>query len=470
MTTKKKPSYVPAPAVPAEMAQRVQTILEVLAGRLTMAQAARTLGMSRNHFQTILHRGMGALVSAVTPAEGGRPSKPQNVALLEQENATLRRENARLRETAQTSERFLQAASGLLQGRLRPARQSRRRKGPSASDDEGNEGEPRRTRRLRAIEHMRTLGLAAADAAAMCGVHASTVRRWKRRTVEPVPRPSPRRLAPAGAVKHATQLVCRLKGQVGAEALRRSVPELSRRQAARIKVETLTLMERARKHGLVRVRVTSPGVVRGMDGMHVRCVGGPVHALVSADAAVPYRTSVTAGAHYDAKLVARALGRDIEMHGAPLVYRLDRARAHDAPQVRELLEQHQVLVLHGPPHCARFYGQLERQNREHRAWSEELERNDASAVEPILRIAIEDLNTLWRRRALGWQTAAEAWDHRPEVNVDRAALIDEVEERAAAIRRHLQHRGEPADLAQRLAIEQALAIRGYLSQTIGGWC
>lgn len=26
-----------------------------------------------------------------------------------------------------------------------------------------------------------------------------------------------------------------------------------------------------------------------------------------------------------------------------------------------------VLVLHGPPHHPRFYGQLERQNREHRA-------------------------------------------------------------------------------------------------------
>ena len=55
---KSKPRYVPAPAVPAEMAQRVETILEVVAGRMSVAQAARTLGMSRNHFQTILHRGL----------------------------------------------------------------------------------------------------------------------------------------------------------------------------------------------------------------------------------------------------------------------------------------------------------------------------------------------------------------------------------------------------------------------------
>jgi hypothetical protein len=305
----------------------------------------------------------------------------------------------------------------------------------------------------------------------VAGVHPSTVRRWKRRAKCPAAVAASRCVpAPRGACEQAADIVRRLKGQVGAESLRRSVPGLSRRQAARMKVETLTQMERGRKRDLVRVKVAMPGIVRGLDGMQVRSASGPVHALVCADAAVPYRTAVKVERHYDADFVMRTIAMDIEAHGAPLVYRLDRARAHDAPEVRRLLEEHAVLVLHGPPHCPRFYGQLERQNREHRAWIDDMELLCPEEIEERLRTAIQDLNGLWRRRTLGWSTASEVWTGRAKPTVDRLALRDEVNERAARIGRRLQLRGKPADLAQRLAIEQALETRGYLRQTIGGWC
>ncbi len=45
---------------------------------------------------------------------------------------------------------------------------------------------------------------------------------------------------------------------------------------------------------------------------------------------------------------------------------------------------------------------------------------------------------------------------------DRAAFYDEVQLRAARLRRQLAGRGRPADLPERLAIEQALTTRGYL--------
>src|SRR5262249_20196448 len=54
--------------------------------------------------------------------------------------------------------------------------------------------------------------------------------------------------------------------------------------------------------------------------------------------------------------------------GAPLVCRLDRARQHHTAAVLAALRRHGVLILHGPPHCPRYYGPLERQNREHRQW------------------------------------------------------------------------------------------------------
>jgi hypothetical protein len=460
---KSKSRYTAAPVVPAESSKRLEVITAVLGGRLTVAQAARELGISRNHFQTILHRGMAAMVESITPKEPGRPAKPREVMTLEQENERLRRENAHLQDQVRMTERFLEAASGLLHGRARPARQARTRKAASGGDDE-SEGEPR----LRQVDRARALGLDARMAAMLAGVSESTVRRWRsgRRT---------RALAvscaaPEPACAQAARIVRELRGQVGAEALRHSVPQLSRRQAARVKAQTLTEMERARKQGLRRVQIGLPGIVRGLDGMHVRTSHGSVHALISADAAIPYRTSVKVGPHYDASLVREALEADLQAHGAPLVYRLDRARAHDAPAVRELLAEHRVIVLHGPPHCPRFYGQLERQNREHRAWSEELSASDPDDVELTLRHALESLNALWRRRGLRWQTAAEVWSMRPKIEIDRQALSDEIEDRAAHIGRELQRRGKPADLARRLAIEQALETRGYLRQTIGGWC
>jgi len=185
---------------------------------------------------------------------------------------------------------------------------------------------------------------------------------------------------------------------------------------------------------------------------------------------VPYRTQMRIARRYDTQLVTQALRSDIEANGAPLVYRLDRASVHDAPAVREVLDAHQVLVLHGPPRCPRFYGQHERQNREHRAWADELALLPFEEIGPRLEEILEAVNKLWRRRTLGWKTAYEAWSARPRLEIDRRALSEEVSERAARIGRQLQHRGKPADLAERLAIEEALETRGYLRQQIGGWC
>lgn len=462
-------SYTPAPQVPPEVAERVTLIHEVMAGKRTVSEAARRLGMSRNRFQSILHRGLEALVESVGPQPAGRPAKPKEMASMQAELDRVKRENARLQEQVGASERMLQVVSGMLQGRIRPARQSRARRTPSTSDEKGEESEPRRA--MGEIERMRRLGLTVRAAAMALGVHESTVRRWRARSRcgarSIVTRNEP---VPASLRKRAEQIVRRLKGQVGAQSLSHSVAGLSRRQAADIKAGTLCQMERERKVALTRVCVTVPGVMRGLDGMHVRGADGAAHALVAADAAVPFRTEVKVGSRYDAELVAQTLDSDIERNGAPLVYRLDRAKAHDAGSVREVLDAHQILLLHGPPRLPRFYGQLERQNREHRAWREELEHLPADQIEPRLREALNALNEVWRRRTLGWKTAYEVWQERPALHVDRKQLREEVSERAARIRSQLQSRGKPADLAQRLAIEQALQARGYLRQIAGGWC
>jgi len=475
----RKSKYTPLPAVPPELVPRLAALLEVMAGDKTVSAAARELGLSRNHFQSLMHRGIAGLLFGLGPQPAGRPATPAALATLQAELKKLQRENARLLRRVGSTERLLQVAGELLHDRIRPSgRQTRKRATRASSSDGGEDSEPARQSRqlLAGVDEMQRLGLKAVAAATLAGVHDSTVRRWRARMrcgrvcdgrvcAERTPL-----LLPAGTTARVATLVRDLHGQVGAESLRRSVAGVSRRWAARIKAETLTAMERERKAAHAHVAITVPGLVRGMDAMQFPAAGTARYALIAADGAVPYRTSLTTGPRYDADLVARALRADLERNGAPLVYRLDRALAHDAPAARAVLADYQVLVLHGPPRYPCYYGQLERQNREHRAWLRNDPMPGRAPLERRLREMVERVNHLWRRRTLGWKTAAEVWSARPPLKIDRDALREEVQDRVQRIARNLSGRGRPADLAERLAIEQTLTRMGHLRRELGVWC
>ena len=231
---------------------------------------------------------------------------------------------------------------------------------------------------------------------------------------------------------------------------------------------TLTEMELDRVAAAERVHVTTPGILRGFDAMQAATPAGPRYVLLAGDAAVPFRTSALPVQHYDEGAVVAALERDFALHGPPLVLRADRWRAHEAPRVRALLRSNGVLLLHGPPHHPGYYGQLERQNREHRAWLPP--GVAAEHLEETCRSMLHALNCEWPRRSLGWQTAQAAWAKRAAIDVDRDALRDEVEDRAARIRRQAEGRAAVAAMAERLAIESALMQRGLLRCERGGWC
>lgn len=473
----KKPSYTPTPEVPAELMPRLAAIVEVLAGMKTVSEAARTLGLSRNHFQSLLHRGLLAMVQTITAKPGGRPAKPDSVVSLEKQLRQLKRENARLQKQADSTERLLEVAGGLLKGRIRPMRGKRRpRKTTGMSGEPPDDSEPDgwRQRVLDGVGEMRRLGVSTPLSAALAGVDVATLRRWRARVRQGLPLAAERhvRRAPIAraAAGQASELVRRLHGLVGVESLRHSISGLTRRAAAALKSATLSAMERERKSALIRVRITQPGALRGFDAMHFISLDGPLYALIGGDAAVPYRTSFATATRCDAGFIARTLTADFERHGAPLVLRFDRARGHDATVVHEVLDTYQVLPLHGPPHYPCFYGQLERQNREHRAWLAPLPPQSRASLEPCLHDMLECVNALWRRRTLAWRTASEVWHARPTLAVDRAAFREEVQDRAQRIAHRLKRQTHPVDLAERLAIQQTLERMGYLRQELGGWC
>ncbi len=471
MTRKK--SYVPEPEVPETQRERFRVMLAVLAGEMAVAEGARQLGLSRNHFQTLMHRAMSGMLEGMAPKPAGRPATPAAEAALTEENDALRRENARLRDKVETIDRLLGVAGDLLKGRVQLTGRSKRDK-PKPPTTTGGSDDEDPERRLQGEEIMRRLGLDAERAAAVVGRGASTLRRWRarrRRGEKMRCRPGPRR---ARELDTATKtqvagLVRKLRGLAGATSLARSVPGVSRRQAACIKRETLVEMERERVAGCGRVSVLAPGVIRGFDAMEVRAPDR-LYALISADAAVPYRTSAHLADAYDPRSVAAAVERDFAEHGPPLVWRADRAKPHDADDVTKILDRHEVLMLHGPPHHPGYYGQLERQNREHRAWLGRTPYPHRDALECALPEMLAALNADWRRPTLDWRTAEEAWVARPQLTVDRAALRDAVRDKTERITRHQVARGQPTDLATRLAIEQTLVHFGLLRIEPGEWC
>jgi hypothetical protein len=328
----------------------------------------------------------------------------------------------------------------------------------------------RRSEQLEVLRTVLDVGVPMMWAALGAGLHRSTALRWLDRlcrgdVLAHRRGPHPTTLTAAAALAAST-LVRELHGLIGADSLRHSVTGLTRRQAARIKRETCQAVERERRARTRRVAVVAPGILRGFDAMELCSPGASRrHALIAADGCVPFRTSWTISPVYDARAVVDLLEKDFRLHGPPLVLRFDRAKAHVAHVVDELLQANGVLPLHGPPHYARYYGQLERQNREHRAWlgDHAVERED-------LEDMMVELNEHWRRSTLGWHTAGEVWRHRPAINIDRSELGHDVGERALRITRKLGPSASARDLAWRLAVKQTLVDRGLLRVQTGGWC
>src|SRR5690349_3633586 len=100
MNEKKNPAptrsnYTAEPEVPPGLMPRLAAIIEVLSGVKTVSEAARELDLSRNHFQTLLHRALSAMIETLTPKEPGRPASPQELNDLRKRIKSLEKQNAR---------------------------------------------------------------------------------------------------------------------------------------------------------------------------------------------------------------------------------------------------------------------------------------------------------------------------------------------------------------------------------------
>jgi transposase InsO family protein len=463
---KNEPStYHPRQFVPPAIAERVLVVRAILGDRMTISAAAERLGIARVNMQSLAHRAESSIIEAMTPKSSGPPPKSARERELEQQVKKLEREKARLEEQLQAADDMMGAAGEIIRSLrgLPPMRSSQSSsprsprtstpKPQATSDDPEPEPEPTSDPATRALARIATMREQGPRAARALGMSLSTLRRQLGRLA--LGQPLRRRRGGARAViapsadRAVREHVRALGGLVGAASLARTIAGVSRRAAADIKCEELTIIERERKAQCNHVLVTRPGAIRSFDAMHLH----RGYALFAADAYVCFRTTGDLVPVYDAVHVAASLARDFERHGAPLVLRLDRASCHGAEPVASVLRAFGVLPLHGPAHHPQYYGDLERQNREHRFWL-----NQDNASDPRLDVMITALNCLWRRPSLNWQTAHEVWMNRPPLDDDRTEFHDEVFSRAARLRCE----GLAPDLAMRLAIEQALIKKGYL--------
>ncbi len=297
--------------------------------------------------------------------------------------------------------------------------------------------------------------------AAALGVSLSTVYRCQHERPARTPR----------TVRHCEEAKARVRAQVredhglmGASNLGR-IFGLPRRLCAALKRAELRELEYERKARCGSVHIAAPGIIRGFDAMHLAATDGPAYWLVAADASIPYRTTIATVPSYDAEHVIAALRADFAEHGRPLVLRLDRIACQRTAEVESFLEEHEVLALHGPPRYPRFYGQLERQNRDHRAWSALLPPMTLRGLGVAGCRMKTTLNTKWPRPSLDGWTPEQAWRARTMLDIDRRELRSDVDTRT----RGLTSAGVELLRARRIAIESALKERGLLTINQGGW-
>lgn len=127
-------SYQRAPRVSPDLLPRYKAVSEVLAGVLSVSEAARRLKLSRNRFQSLMHRALEGLLAGLRVKEPGRPPRPEWEKGLRQEAEALRRENERLTKQAKSTDQLLSLARGVLTIRRSP-RQNRGVKRPKTEDE-----------------------------------------------------------------------------------------------------------------------------------------------------------------------------------------------------------------------------------------------------------------------------------------------------------------------------------------------
>ena len=457
--------YTKKPVLRQDLVLRHEVVTEVLAGRMTKAEGAKRLGLSRSHFHSLCNRAALGLAKGIALGRPGRPGMSERERDLQARIEDLNRQNARL--VLQNEMQKVQIAA--LSHAVRERRSASHPEGREDPEDGEVEG-----LLLIATAEMRMGGVCMAVIALVLGRAVRTLRRYEWRARRGMPLSRRRGPGPSGPpgqdlVELVKQEVRATRGLMGAACLALKTGT-SRRQAAAIKDRELTEMERERKGWSLSVRVSGPGVMRSFDQLYVRVDGEKMVLLICADSCVPYRTTIALVERYEGPTVAAVIALDIERHGPPFFWRMDRALQHMTDDVNGVFDEWGVLPLFGPPRYPRFYGQMERMNREHRSWLDAGPALTTGNIGHELGEMGRALNEEIIRPILGYRTAAAGWGERELPQLDRVQLKEEVMYAAADMRFEVAEERDADLLSWRRAIERVMIGKGLMTIGRGTGC
>src|SRR5688572_22236169 len=144
---KAKPTYTKRPSAESSTLSRLDVIVKVQSGEMTVTDGAKALGLSRNHFQTVMHEALDAMIKSLEPKKAGRPAKDPHLRETEDESAKLRKENEELKKQVALQENALQALVDIVkqQSNIRP-RETRSKKQKSTTESTNDAAEDDRRR------------------------------------------------------------------------------------------------------------------------------------------------------------------------------------------------------------------------------------------------------------------------------------------------------------------------------------
>jgi hypothetical protein len=107
-------TYEPQPEIPAELERRFEVVMDAIAGRVTVTEAAVELSIARVNMQTMVHRAQAAIVESLQPRPTGPKPKPPAEKVLEAEVERLQKENLKLKKQLQAADDMMGAAGEII--------------------------------------------------------------------------------------------------------------------------------------------------------------------------------------------------------------------------------------------------------------------------------------------------------------------------------------------------------------------
>jgi len=189
------------------------------------------------------------------------------------------------------------------------------------------------------------------------GKPVSTVRRW----CAPMPARTPGRpplLRDRRQLAAVREHVRAVAGRTTVAALKARFPMIARRVLEQVLAAVRRLLRLGRRRHLARLTWTTPGTVWAVD--FTQLAGrGSAWALSVRDLASGRALYAAIVPSCNAEIVAAVLADLFDVHGAPLVVKMDNGSGLLAHLTKRLLEEHGVLALYSPPGTPPYNGACE---------------------------------------------------------------------------------------------------------------